>query len=78
MVIIAVGVFIPLLTLRAATTFTGCGGEYVPVQDAVKEAQVIELVNSFSFVELYFLLKFVYLLEEFEIIFSFKKKRKNT
>jgi uncharacterized protein YkwD len=45
MVIVAVGVFIPLLTLRAATTFTGCGGEYVPVQDPVKEAQVVELVN---------------------------------
>lgn len=38
-------IFIPLLTLRAATTFTGCGGEYVAATNAQAEAQVVELVN---------------------------------
>lgn len=38
-------IFIPMVTLQAATNFTGCGGEYVTVTNAVAEAQVVELVN---------------------------------
>ena len=32
--------------LQAATTFTGCGGEYVTATNAQAEAQVVELVNA--------------------------------
>lgn len=47
LMILVVGLptFIPLLTMRAATTFTGCGGEYVAATNAQAEAQVVELVN---------------------------------
>lgn len=36
----------PIWNLQAATTFTGCGGEYVMATNAQAEAQVVELVNA--------------------------------